>query len=397
MLSDFITNNVDLGEDATIEVYFASAPTLLSGTVNLIKIDEGNTDGAITGTLKNTTFESNVGATTYSFDIALEGGNETDGYKKLTAAFTGQKQVNQEKAKVYLDGVSARLTSLVNGADHMLSILDNWKCTPDPATPSGFCSFASVRGNTLKTRTGSSMKDHGASFALGGAVDTPTPSGTLTAGVFIEGGLGGYESDTPSGRGDGDTWHAGIGAFAKHAFANRVYLEGSVRAGRAKTDFEGKGNIATLDYDSKSNYWGAHAGVGYDHPLNEAASMDLYGKVLWTHQERDTVKTYAQERLSFDDANSLRSRIGARYRHTVKKDLRAHAGVGWEYEFDGKERAKLDGTRITHTPETRGHSALVEAGVEWMATKGWSFNANVTAMGGQRKGVSGFVQANYRF
>jgi hypothetical protein len=71
--------------------------------------------------------------------------------------------------------------------------------------------------------------------------------------------------------------------------------------------------------------------------------------------------------------------------------------VGWEYEFDGKERAKPEGAKIAHEPETQGHRALIEAGVEWAAIRNGSVNANVTAMSGQRKGASGFIQLNYEF
>ena len=81
----------------------------------------------------------------------------------------------------------------------------------------------------------------------------------------------------------------------------------------------------------------------------------------------------------------------------MEKNVRAHAGVAWEVEFDGRERAKLDGTRIAHEPETRGHSGLVEAGIEWTANRNWSLNANVMAIGGRRKGASGFIQLNYKF
>jgi outer membrane autotransporter protein len=81
----------------------------------------------------------------------------------------------------------------------------------------------------------------------------------------------------------------------------------------------------------------------------------------------------------------------------VGKTLRAHAGLGWEYEFDGRARARLDGARIAKEPETRGHSAVIEAGVEWTVTKNWRLDATAAGLLGQRKGLSGFVQASYRF
>ncbi|MDR1311852.1 MAG: autotransporter outer membrane beta-barrel domain-containing protein, partial [Burkholderiaceae bacterium] len=393
--------SVTLGPGAvTILVDFAGNPTALQqgNKVNLISTQ--GSSGTISGDLANTTAQTTYGATIYTFDIALDEPVGSPGeYNLLTATWAGtvQNQIDQGKAKAYLYGASARLTSLVNGADHMVSIMDNWKCAPETATTTGFCSFASMQGSTIKTRTGSSINNNGASFALGGAFDTATRLGTLTTGVFAEGGIGRYDSYSRFEWGDGDTWHYGIGAFAKHAFTNHLYLEGSARIGRAKADFDGKGSASDLHYNSEGNYWGAHAGVGVDYPLTQISSVDTYAKLLWTHQDSESVTTRAKERLSFDSADSLRSRIGTRYRHTVEQNLRAHVGVGWEYEFDGKARAKLDGTKIAHESETQGHSTLLEAGIEWRATKSWSVNANATAMGGQRKGLSGYAQATYRF
>ncbi|MDR1275284.1 MAG: autotransporter domain-containing protein [Candidatus Accumulibacter sp.] len=384
------SGSVDLGNDANVSVAFTGAPAaaLRVGQQALLISTSNPMSGNVSGTSLS---RSTLGATDYTFDIALENGDTA-----LVATLTG-KEINQNKAGVYLYGASARLAALTQGADHMVSLLDNWQHSSQTPTSDGFRSFASLQGGSIKTRTGSSVDNKGTSFAFGGAIDTATRLGTLTTGVFAEGGIGRYDSQSRFGWGDGDTWHYGIGAFARHAFTNRVYLEGSARIGRAKADFDGKGPVSDLHYSSAGNYRGAHAGVGIDTPLNTVSSMDTYAKVLMTRQDADTMTTRAKERLFFDRTNSLRSRIGTRYRHRVDQNLRAHIGVGWEYEFDGKARAKLDGTRIARETETRGHSALIEAGVEWTATKGWSVNANAMALGGQRKGIAGYAQAIYRF
>jgi outer membrane autotransporter protein len=385
------SGGVDLGSNANVSTHFMGIPAAALQVGQQAILIAASSAINNSGALVNTSVPSTLGATDYTFDVALENGDTA------LVATLASKQVNQNKAGAYLYGASARLAALTSGADHVVSLLDNWQHSPATPTSAGFRSFVSIQGSSIKTRTGSSVNNNGASFALGGAFDTATRLGTLTTGVFAEGGIGRYNSYSRFGWGDGDTWHYGIGAFAKHAFTNSLYLEGSARIGRAKTDFDGKGSVSDLHYNSEGNYWGAHAGVGIDYPLTNVSSMDTYAKLLWTHQDSDAVTTRAKERLSFDSADSLRSRIGIRYRHRVEENLRAHVGVGWEYEFDGKARAKLDGTKIAHEPETQGHSALVEAGIEWRATKSWSVNANATAMGGQRKGLAGYAQATYRF
>jgi hypothetical protein len=384
ILSLTSNGSVDLGTDAKIAVGFAGASTALRKGDTIKLIDASASTGVISGSLANTATTATLGATDYVFNLELDADS-------LTAHL--ETQINQDKASVYLYGATARMTALVNSADHTLTALENLNAT----TTTGFRSFVSIQGSSIKTRTGSSVDNNGVNLALGGAFDASTQEGTLTAALFAEGGMGRYNSDSRFGWGNGNTWHYGAGAFAKYAFHNRIYLEGSARVGRAKADFDGKGKVADLRYNSKGNYWGTHIGAGYDHPLNAFASLDSYAKLLWTRQESNAVTTHAKEKLSFDKADSLRSRIGTRYRHAVGKGLRAHAGIGWEYEFDGRGQARLNGTRIAHNPETKGHSALLETGVEWKTATRWQLNANLMGLFGQRKGISGFLQANYRF
>ncbi|MDR2788190.1 MAG: autotransporter domain-containing protein, partial [Candidatus Accumulibacter sp.] len=386
---------VALGNDARIEVDFAGRPTALrlGDTVHLL--DATASTGVIDGSLANTTaVTSPFGATDYLFDIALDdlGGSDNE----LLTATLKKTQVKQEKAAAYLYGGSARLASLVAGADHLLGLLD--EARPSTATPArGPHSFASLRGESFRTRTGSHIKDRGASLLLGGEFAAENRLGALSLGFFAEGGVGNYDSYKRFVRGDGDTWHAGAGLFARQRLARGFHLEASLRGGRAKTDFAGKGSARDLRYDSKGSYWGGHLGAGHSYPLNETASVESYFRLLWTRQQSDTVKTRAGEKLAFAQADSLRSRLGTRYRYEAGQGLRAYAGLGWEYESDGKTRARLDGTKIDHAPAAQGHSALLEAGAEWTAAKRWRLAANLTAMSGQRKGAGGFLQASYLF
>jgi hypothetical protein len=102
---------VDLGDKASIIVGFAGTPTALQtgDKINLISTQDAgeNIIGSLddgTGTDK-TTAQSTFGETFYTFDIALEDPNTPGGtdYRLLTATWTGQGPVNQDKAEAYLD------------------------------------------------------------------------------------------------------------------------------------------------------------------------------------------------------------------------------------------------------------------------------------------------------
>jgi hypothetical protein len=220
------SDSVDLGTNATVAVALSGKPTALGVGESVYLIDATGSTGSITGSVASPV--STFGATDYSFDVALENN------KLLTATLRGK--INQDKAGAYLYGASARLGALTSSADHLLTALD--KQEPRYETPAEFRfrSFFSMRGDNIKTRTGSSIEHQGASFLLGGALDAENSLGALTAGVFVEGGIGNYDGYSRLGRGEGDTWHHGVGVFAKQTLAKysrRLYLEGALRLGRA--------------------------------------------------------------------------------------------------------------------------------------------------------------------
>ncbi len=93
------------------------------------------------------------------------------------------------------------------------------------------------------------------------------------------------------------------------------------------------------DYDSSSPYYGLHFGTGYVWNINDAATLDLYGKYFWTRQQGDSVGLSTGEHLSFDDINSSRLRFGGRFAYILNEHVAPYIGAAWEHEFDGKARA----------------------------------------------------------
>jgi outer membrane autotransporter protein len=317
-------NSLTLGNGVTgttVGVAFAGRPSALQLGQ---KIRLVSTTSGITGELANDKVTSTYGATDYTFDLAKEAND-------LTATWDGGKTINHTKAQAYTYGSAAKAALLNDGYDHALGLIDHWKYSqqgrfsPEPgASSNGFTAFASMQGATSKVKTGSSVNNNGVSFMLGGAFDMNTSSGNLLLGLFAEGGMGSYDAYSSYGNADGDTWHYGIGAFAKHTFINGFYVEGSIRGGRVKADYEGRDNMA---YSGQNWYWGAHAGLGYEYRLSRHSMLDGYAKVIWTQQESDTVRTKHDEELHFDQMDSVRSRVGARYIHHTDKGIRWWGGL----------------------------------------------------------------------
>lgn len=331
------------------------------------------------------------GATDYYFDVGLEG-------TSLIATYADIKTVNQDYARGYAYGISARSVALNNAYDNTLNVLHNWQmAAPGTLSPTTvkFDTFAQLSAAHTKTKTGSHVDNDGITFSAGAGWELPMTSSSLLLGLFVEGGTGSYDSYNSFVRGSGDTWHYGAGGFAKYRMSRGTYFEGSVRTGRTKSDLDSK-SVADYGYDSTSWYWGAHAGIGQEWGLSKTGTLDTYLKAIWTRMDSDTVTTKAREKLHFDSVDSIRSRLGARYTHMMDTGLKVYAGTGWEYEFDGKVKSSLYDQKIHGTNELEGHSGLIEAGLEWHAGK-WMMNAQVEGLVGRREGVSGMFMANYRF
>jgi outer membrane autotransporter protein len=271
--------------------------------------------------------------------------------------------------------------------------VDHWRID-DPEAITVF----TLRPTHIKTKVGSRVSNDGVGFLLGAGWNSDTRTGKLALGVALEGGVGDYDSHSTFGNAKGDTWNYGLAGFVKHQFNGGAFVDGSVRIGQVKSDFESKDLGATgASYDSKSQYYGAHIGAGYGFKLDQASSLDGYAKLIWTQQNSDKVTTQAAERLHFGSVDSLRTRVGLRYTHEVQNRFRAYGGLAWEHESDGKVSAKINGERINYNNDLKGNSGLVEAGLAWNVDKNWTLNAEVQGVFGQREGVAGAFSANYKF
>jgi outer membrane autotransporter protein len=382
-----------LGEKANISLALNSKPTSTTSIINLIKADS-HLEGTLgVDAATRITTHATYGATDYIFDIDKDNGTASD-RGNLTARFTGEHTVNQRLAANYIYGAAARVAALNNAVDHSIGLIDNRRLSSG-GIKEGFSGFTSMQGSAIKTKTGSSVDNDGISFLAGGTWDIAADDGKFLIGAFAEGGIGNYDAHSQFGRGDGDTWHYGVGGFGKFQFNSGTYVDASVRFGRVKTEYDNKHNNL-LGYDSKTNYWGAHAGAGHEYALSETGTLDGYLKVLWTTQASDTVTTQAQEKLHFDSVDSLRTRLGCRYIHTTGSGLKAWGGLAWEHEFDGETKARLDGQRIRHSTKPDGETAIAEVGAEYNSNR-WRLTGSVQGMFGQHEGVAGMLAANYKF
>lgn len=222
-----------------------------------------------------------------------------------------------------------------------------------------------------------------------------TGAGSLTYGFFAEHGDGSYDTyaniNGTSLHGEGDTDYTGGGILARMDFNGSEnghgYLEASGRVGNADTDYTNSGLRdaygRAASYSTDGTYYGAHIGAGYVQKLDEKSSIDWYGKLLWTRLEGGSADLSTGEHLAFDDADSLRLRIGGRWNYAASDFVSYYAGLGYEYEFD----------------DLTGGSGVAELGISFKPSKNspFSLELNLAGFTGEREGFRGGVEAVYTF
>ena len=276
----------------------------------------------------------------------------------------------------------------------------------------GLVPFMAVSASSMRYNTGSHVDVSGAAFMLGLAKKWEGQSANLLLGAFAETSIANTKThnsfknmDNVDGTGDNNSVGGGILArmdFTQTALKG-LYTEASLRMGQLNTHYNSDdvqdfmGNNAS--YDTNSLYYGAHAGLGYILSLSQKASLDLYGKYFWAHQQGETV-TILGDKFKFDDANSHRTRVGGRFSYALYDELAPYAGAAWEYEFDGKARATTYGFDVP-APSLKGSTGVGELGISFtpnvLSQNAFAVDLGVQGYTGMRQGISGSVQLKFEF
>ncbi len=248
------------------------------------------------------------------------------------------------------------------------------------------------RGGHSENDTGSRAEVDHFSGALSLARRSDFECSSLIYGVLAEFGHGDYDTwhrlPALGGlTGGGDADYFGGGLFARHTWYDGVYAEGSLRLGRVDNDYSAR-RRAGADYGYTAAYYGAHVGLGREIAF-DADRLDLYARLLWNRVSGEDVTTGAGERISFDDVDSLRARLGGRYTHAFTESLSGYGGLAWEHEFDGEASGRAAGVRVGETTDLKGSSAFLEAGLTLRAHEAFSVDVGVFGLAGQEDAFGG--------
>ena len=272
--------------------------------------------------------------------------------------------------------------------------------------------FAALSGGFSRYNTGSHIDLSGGSLLAGLARGFEGELGRLTLGVFFEAGSGNFSTynsfdSAASVEAEGNSFFYGGGILARldspKIGPGHIYAEVSGRIGQVSSDFASDDLRDTLgrkaEYDDAvSMYYGAHAALGYLWQLNEAFTLDVYGKYLWTRQEEKDLTLSTGDPIHLDAIDSHRVRGGMRLAYVADERVKPYIGAALEHEFAGEARATAYG-RAIDSPSLVGSTVMGELGFSLVPVPGvpLSVDFGMQAYAGMREGVTGSVLVKFEF
>ena len=261
----------------------------------------------------------------------------------------------------------------------------------------GLNAFAVMQGSSMHYDALSGVDVSGFTLLAGAAVQ----QGNLTFASFVESGWGNSEGDIA--KNSTDLSYFGVGLAARYRFESGFYGEGAVRLGRASSDFAANfaedGDCAR--YESDVFYATMHMAAGYELPLNDFVTADMYARYTFSFLDNDSVdlNDAAQSRAELDSVVAHAMRIGARVKGGFTDAVNWKAGIAYEHMFDGAADGTVDGVSITEA-EMDGGSVIGELGVSvkpGSETSPWTLQFALKGYLGEREGVSGNGMLVYSF
>ena len=261
----------------------------------------------------------------------------------------------------------------------------------------GLNAFAVMQGSSMHYDALSGVDVSGFTLLAGAAVQ----QGNLTFASFVESGWGNSEGDIA--KNSTDLSYFGVGLAARYRFESGFYGEGAIRLGRASSDFAASfvedGDRAR--YESDVFYATMHMAAGYELPLNDFVTADMYARYTFSVLDDDSVdlNDAAQSRAELDSVVAHALRIGARVKGGFTDVVNWKAGIAYEHMFDGAAGGTVDGVSITEA-EMDGGSVIGELGVSvkpGSETSPWTLQFALKGYLGEREGVSGNGMLVYSF
>jgi hypothetical protein len=272
--------------------------------------------------------------------------------------------------------------------------------------------FAGIDGTYIETGHATEVNLNIATALVGVAFQQPFDSSRFLIAGFVEGGLGKYHLyasyDNDPGaifKAKGEFKSIDVGVIFRQMWDNGFRLEGAARYGAISTEFDSSDLTIVVDsgeevpahFDYTVPFLAVHAGIGYEHKLNEVSSLDFVARYYYTSQKGKSVNLNGYT-VNFDSLDSHRVRAGVRYSRAHNTRMSYYVGAYAEHDFTQKATGVLHDIKF-ESEDYGGTTGIGEIGIIFHSTddRPWNVEAGFQVYGGNIRGFSGGVRFGYQF
>ena len=332
--------------------------------------------------------------TTYTADgdVVLGDGNSLTSENDL---FNNKTVKATESSKTLAESLLGTVAFINQGAEFIAD--EGIAAMEDAAKLGEVTAFGVMQGGSTHYNTGSYVDVDGVTFMAGAGLRV-NPNWTMAG--FVEAGWANSASHVEGTRGDGDHEYFGVGFATRYQTDGVLYVDGSLRAGRATTEFAGRYGQDSASYDAKSLYMSAHVGLGALWDLNESLKLDTYARYMVTYLDDDDVSLNNRynDKLDLDSTVTHAVRAGARLLGDFNDYASWKVGAAYEHVFDGDAESAVNSFSLD-VPSLEGDTGVFELGLRIRPSleSNWAVDLGAKGYVGDREGVTGNMTVRYSF
>ena len=267
--------------------------------------------------------------------------------------------------------------------------------------------FTAARGGKWSYDTRTRIENNIVSGLLGYGAKL---SNDLTMGAFIEMGHGSYDTRThvagSTKAGGGSHNYGGLGVFGDYAMPSieGLHFTGYVKLGLLRNEFNSNIAGANVDDDRTGVYWGAHLGTHYDWDLTQSIRSRVFLSYFYDGQGDESFDIAGEgdvggAHVSYDAIHAHRVQLGSMFEFAVSDTWRPYLGLTFEQILAAEAKGTAtdaQGTMDLNSSDLEGSTGILSAGWTYQAGN-FSTELGLNGYAGTRNGVSGQIQANWKF
>lgn len=332
--------------------------------------------------------------TTYTADgdVVLGNGENLTSENDL---FNNKTVKATESSKTLAESLLGTVAFVNQGAEFIAD--EGIAAMVDAAKLGEVTAFGVMQGGSTHYNTGSYVDVDGVTFMAGAGLRV-NPNWTMAG--FVEAGWANSASHVEGTRGDGDHEYFGVGLATRYQTDGVLYADGSLRAGRATTEFAGRYGQDSASYDAKSLYMSAHVGLGAMWGINESLKLDTYARYMVTYLDDDDVSLNNRynDKLELDSTVTHAVRAGARLLGDFNDNASWKVGAAYEHVFDGDAESAVNSFSLD-VPSLEGDTGVFELGLRIRPSleSNWAVDLGAKGYVGDREGVTGNMTVRYSF